>query len=178
MKVITSNFQGLLVLEPKLHYDERGYFMESYNHKVLQAAGVTTTFVQDNHSYSKKGVLRGLHFQRDDFAQAKLVRVVQGEILDVVVDLREGDTFCQAFALKLSNENKKQLFVPKGFAHGFVVLSDEAQVHYKCDNYFSPDHEVGIRYDDPDLSIDWMLPQKDLVLSEKDMRLPYLSEMV
>ena len=176
MKVTETNLSGCIIFEPTIFNDERGYFFESFNtRRFNEAVGKDVTFVQDNQSFSKKGVLRGLHFQKGDFAQAKLLRVIQGEVLDVAVDLSvDSTTFGKHFSIVLSAENKKQLFVPKGFAHGFVVLSEEAQFFYKCDNYFNKESEGGIAYNDPDINIDWKFSEEDLVLSEKDLVLPSL----
>lgn len=168
---------GLLLHEPRVHADDRGYFFESYNAREWAEAGVDLRFVQDNQSASRKGVLRGLHYQLEPFAQAKLVRVVSGEVLDVAVDLRAGSpTFGQHHAEVLSGDNKRQMLVPVGFAHGFVVLSDECVFFYKCSNVWSREHERGIRFDDPALGIDWRLPADRLELSLKDLGLPLFSE--
>lgn len=177
MKVSETGFNGLLVLEPKVIGDNRGYFMESYNQKTLLEAGIEIKFVQDNQSSSSRGVLRGLHFQNAPYAQTKLVRVLTGTILDVVVDLRKSEsTFGKSYSIELSGENKKQLLVPKGFAHGFVVLSDRAEVFYKCDEYYNAQAEGGIFYNDPSMGIDWLLEPKDLILSGRDKGHPFLSE--
>ncbi len=175
MKVISTEFKGLFILEPNVLGDSRGYFMESFSRRTLFEAGIDLNFVQDNQSSSKKGVLRGLHFQNAPYAQTKLVRVLSGSILDVVVDLRkEEPTFGKYFPLELSSENKKQLLVPKGFAHGFVVLSEQAEVFYKCDEYYHPQADGGILYSDPALDIDWVLDSKELILSDKDKIHPWL----
>lgn len=176
IKATETKLKGCFILEPQIFEDERGYFLESYNHKdFCEAIGQVVTFVQDNVSYSKKGVLRGLHFQKGEHAQAKLISVLQGRIQDVVVDLRkDSPTFGQYFSLELSCENKKQLFVPKGFAHGFLTLSESAKVFYKCDNYYKREAEGGIRYDDGALGIKWEMSFKDLMLLEKDKELPFL----
>jgi dTDP-4-dehydrorhamnose 3,5-epimerase len=164
---------GLIVFEPKVWGDERGYFFEAYNQKVFREAGIDCTFVQDNQARSTYGVLRGLHYQVGQYAQAKLVRVVEGEVLDVAVDLREdSQTYGQWYSIRLSAENKRQLFVPRGFAHGYVVLSPTAEFFYKCDNFYSKANEGGVVYNDPQLNIDWEINLKDAVLSEKDMVLP------
>ena len=148
--------EGLLIFEPRVFHDERGYFFESYNQRTWAEAGIQAEFVQDNQARSTRGVLRGLHFQTAEAAQAKLVRVTEGEVLDVVVDLRPGSaTHGQWFSVRLSAENKLQLFVPRGFAHGYVVLSETAEFFYKCDNFYSKAHEGGLRFDDPTLKIDW-----------------------
>ena len=176
MKVTETNLSGCIVFEPIIFNDERGYFFESYNTRLFnEAVGKEIKFIQDNQSFSKRGVLRGLHFQKGEFSQAKLVRVIQGEVLDVAVDIRQDSpTFGRHFSIVLSSENKKQLFIPRGFAHGFAVLSEEAQFFYKCDNYYNKTSEGGIAYNDPDLHIDWKLSKDELVLSEKDLELPFL----
>ena len=177
MKIIKTSIPGLLVLEPKVFEDSRGYFFESYNQNPLETAGIDCNFVQDNQSKSNFGVLRGLHFQHEPYAQAKLVRVIQGEVMDVAVDLRVGSpTYGVVHSEVLSSENKKQMYVPRGFAHGFVVLSASAEFFYKCDNNYSKEHDAGLRFDDPELNIDWRLPSNSLVLSEKDRNLPYLKD--
>lgn len=167
----------LLVFEPSVFADSRGYFFEAYSQRAFQQKGIDITFVQDNQSYSKHGVIRGLHYQLNPHAQAKLVRAVQGRILDVVVDIRQGSpTFGQTFSIELSAENKKQLFVPVGFAHGFCVLSEDATVMYKCDAFWNKEAEGGIRFDDPALNIDWGVPASELVLIQKDLELPTMAE--
>ncbi|MCI5081211.1 MAG: dTDP-4-dehydrorhamnose 3,5-epimerase [Saprospiraceae bacterium] len=172
-----TGIDNLLLFEPKVWGDERGYFFESYNEKVFAEAGITAQFVQDNQARSSRGVLRGLHYQTGAFAQAKLVRVLEGEVLDVVVDLRENSsTYGQQYSVVLSSSNKRQLFVPRGFAHGYVVLSETAEFFYKVDNWYSKESEGGIRYDDPQLNIDWNIDAAELVLSEKDKVLPFLGE--
>lgn len=175
MNLIATDFEGLYVLEPRVFHDERGYFFESFNHKTLLSKDLNFEFVQDNQSHSVYGVLRGLHFQNGEHAQTKLVRVLYGEILDVVVDLRENSkTYLQTFSKILSSENKFQLLVPRGFAHGFVVLSETADVLYKCDNYYNPSSEGGLRYDDPKLNIDWMVNNDQLIVNQKDLNYEYL----
>ncbi len=170
MKITKTAFSDLFVIEPTVIEDHRGYFMESYNHKKLREHGIDFKFVQDNHSLSKYGVIRGLHFQNPPHSQTKLIRAVFGNILDVVVDLRKSySTYGKHYAIELSSENKKQLLVPKGFAHGFAVLSEEAEILYKCDGYYHKQSEGGLRFDDDAFQIDWGLPKKDLVLSEKDL---------
>ncbi len=165
--------KDLVVLIPTVFEDERGYFMESYNANKLNDLGITIKFVQDNQSFSQKNTLRGLHYQNPDFAQTKLVRVLQGEIIDVAVDLRKNsETFGKHFAVKLTDENKKQLLIPQGFAHGFSVLSETAVVMYKCDQYYNKESEGGIRFDDPTLNIDWGIDLKDAIVSQKDLVLP------
>ena len=169
MNIIKTAIEGVVIIEPKVFGDERGYFFESFSQREFEEKVCKTTFVQDNESKSSYGVLRGLHFQKGEYAQAKLVRVVQGKVLDVAVDIRkDSPTFGQHVAVELSDENKRQFFVPRGFAHGFVVLSKEAIFQYKCDNFYAPEHEGGIAWNDPDLGIDWKIDIKDAVLSQKD----------
>ncbi len=173
MHFLDTGFPGLTVIEPKVFEDERGYFYESYNARLYRDAGIDCDFVQDNQSKSSYGVIRGLHYQLEPHAQAKLVRVIRGEVLDVVLDLRRGSPrFGETFAARLSADNKKQLFIPRGFAHGFSVLSDEAVFFYKCDGYYEKNSERGIRFDDTDLKIDWMIPGDRQIVSEKDQKLP------
>ncbi len=168
-----TGIDGLLLFEPRLYKDTRGYFFESFNKRLFEQAGIPADFVQDNQARSVYGVVRGLHYQLAPMAQAKLVRVLEGRVLDVVVDLREDSaTYGHTFSVELSAQNNLQLYVPRGFAHGYAVLSPTAVFFYKCDNYYSPPHEGGIRYDDPTLQIDWQLPQQDIVISEKDSKLP------
>lgn len=179
LEIVRTEFKDLLIVTPKVFQDDRGYFFESYNLKRFTDHGLATEFIQDNQSFSKKGTLRGLHFQYGKEAQAKLVRAVQGKILDVVVDLRkEQPTFGKYFSIELTNENNKQLFVPRGFAHGFVVLSETALVQYKCDNYYAPQSECGIHFADSDLRIDWQLPANEVMLSEKDKKNLSFQEVV
>lgn len=174
MPFLTTPIPGLLVFEPRIFPDERGYFFESYNQRTWEETGVTTCFVQDNQARSTRGVLRGLHYQVGEMAQAKLVRVLEGEVLDVVVDLREDSlTVGQWYGIRLSAENKRQLLVPRGFAHGYLVLSETAEFFYKCDNYYSKAHEGGIRYDDPGLKIDWEFDLGKVIVAEKDLILPH-----
>lgn len=177
MNIVLTEIEGCFILEPRVFNDGRGYFYESYNKNTFKAVtGLDVDFVQDNQSFSSKGVLRGLHYQIGEAAQAKLVRVIQGVVLDVAVDLRKGSaTFGKHVAVELSAENKKQLFVPRGFAHGFVVLSDEAEFAYKCDNFYSKEYERGIIYNDARLDIDWKFAESDLLVSEKDALLPALA---
>lgn len=176
MEFKPTKLEGCFVIEPKVFKDERGYFFESYNLNTFNDLnGDQVKFVQDNESYSTKGVLRGLHYQRGKYAQAKLVRVIKGKVLDVAVDVRKGSkTFGEYVAVELSEENKKQLFVPRGFAHGFIVLSETAIFSYKCDNFYNKESEGGIIYNDSQLNIDWKLPENEFILSEKDMVLPKL----
>jgi len=169
MNIVSTGFNGLFILEPKVLGDVRGYFMESFNRKTLLDNGIDVNFVQDNQSSSKRGVLRGLHFQNAPYAQTKLVRVLSGAILDVVVDLRENQpTFGKHFSVEISAENKKQLLVPKGFAHGFIVLTSQAEVFYKSDEYYQPQYEGGLLYNDPAIGIDWRISSEELILSERD----------
>lgn len=166
-----------MILEPQIFGDERGYFFESFSQKKFNELVGETVFVQDNESKSSYGVVRGLHYQLPPYTQAKLVRVVKGCVLDVAVDLRRGsETFGRHVAVSLSEENKKQFFVPRGFAHGFAVLSEDAIFQYKCDNYYAPGHEAGIQFDDPELGIDWRIPREKMVLSEKDNKHKTFSE--
>ncbi len=169
---------GCWIIEPKIIRDERGYFMESFNERTFaERTGQNVHFVQDNQSFSSKGVLRGLHYQTGDYAQAKLVRVLKGEVLDVAVDIRPGSgTFGQYDAVVLSGENQKQFFVPRGFAHGFLVLSETAVFFYKCDNFYNRESEGGIFYNDPTIGVDWQFPLDQLIISEKDKQLPKLAE--
>ena len=169
IKVTTCDIEGIKIIEPAVFGDARGYFMETYNYNDFKEAGIDQVFVQDNQSASVGGVLRGLHFQKN-YPQDKLVRVIRGEVFDVAVDLREGSkTFGRWFGAVLSAENKKQLFLPKNFAHGFYVLSEEAEFVYKCTDFYHPDDEGGLRWDDPDLNIDWHIPKGSVpTLSEKD----------
>lgn len=177
MKVVETGIDGLVLLEPKAFGDDRGYFMESYNRAVHEKAGLNNNWVQDNEAFSSKGVLRGLHYQTGEYAQAKLVRVTHGTVLDVVVDIRpESKTYGETYSVLLSEENKKQLLVPRGFAHGYVVLSETALFQYKCDNFYAPDHEGGIIYNDARLSIDWVIPMDQLTISEKDKLQPIFGE--
>lgn len=177
--VETCHIEGLKVITPTVFGDSRGYFMETYNYKDYKEAGISEVFVQDNQSASKKGVLRGLHFQKD-FPQDKLVRVVRGEVFDVAVDLREGSaTFGQWYGVLLSEENKKQFFIPKGFAHGFLVLSDFAEFAYKCTDFYHPNDEGGLLYNDPEIGVEWPIPEgMELIMSEKDTKWGGLSAYV
>ncbi|MFD2743017.1 MULTISPECIES: dTDP-4-dehydrorhamnose 3,5-epimerase [Sphingobacterium] len=179
MKATETKLKGCFILEPKKFGDSRGYFFESFNEQTFNEVTKTQTrFVQDNQSYSTKGVLRGLHAQAGEYAQAKLVRVLSGKVLDVAVDARKGSaTFGQHVAVELSAENNLQLFVPRGFLHGFVVLSDTATFFYKCDNFYHKDAEQGVRFDDDTLGIDWILPHGSLLVSDKDGVLPTFAEV-
>lgn len=174
MNFIPTKLEGCFVIEPKVILDERGYFMESFNEKTFQnGIGKNVHFVQDNQSFSSKGVLRGLHYQTGEHAQAKLVRVLQGEVLDVAVDIRPNSpTFGQYESVVLSGENQKQFFVPRGFAHGFLVLSETATFFYKCDNFYNKESEGGIIYNDKTVNIDWEFPLGNLIISEKDIIQP------
>lgn len=175
MQIHTTMIEGILILEPKIFSDERGFFVETYNAARYGAAGVPALFVQDNLSCSKKGVVRGLHFQSPPFAQAKLVQVTQGSVFDVAVDIRVGSpTFGKYVSVELSAENHRQFFIPAGFAHGFMALEDDTLFQYKCTNVYAPDHDGGIRYDDPDIGIVW--PSIPPLVSEKDLLHPYLSD--
>jgi dTDP-4-dehydrorhamnose 3,5-epimerase len=177
MPFTTTSIPGLLVFEPSVFKDSRGYFLESYNEEVFKKQGIDIRFVQDNQSFSIRGVIRGLHFQLAPYAQTKLVRVIQGKIIDVAVDLRKGSpTYAKAYCIELSAENKKQLFIPKGFAHGFSVLSETAELAYKCDAFYNKESDGGIFYNDLALNIDWQIPEGEAIVSEKDMQLPPLAE--
>lgn len=179
MEFITTPFQGLFLVQPRVFEDSRGFFFESYSERYFTEAGVPSDWVQDNQSSSAYGVIRGLHYQLNPFAQSKLVRVLDGAILDVVVDIRRGSpTFRQAYSVELSADNKKQILVPRGFAHGFSVLSERAVVLYKCDNYWNKSSEAGIIYNDPTLNIDWKIPAGKEIVSEKDLQLPSLQDSV
>lgn len=176
MKFISTKLEGCFIVEPTVIYDERGYFMESFNERTFQQGiGENVHFVQDNCSFSTKGVLRGLHYQTSEHSQAKLVSVLSGEVLDVAVDIRpNSNTYGQSVSVILSETNKKQFFIPRGFAHGFLVLSDTATFHYKCDNFYNKESEGGIIYNDSTLKIDWRLSVDNLIISEKDTHLPSL----
>lgn len=179
MPFFKTEISGLLIFEPKVFEDSRGYFFEAYNEQSFTNDGVNTRFVQDNQSSSSYGVIRGLHYQLPPHAQSKLVRVLSGAILDVAVDIRKGSpTFGKSFSIELSAANKKQLFIPRGFAHGFSVLSEHAEVFYKCDSFYNKAADAGIRFDDPELNIDWRVPQDKTVISEKDIALPAFSDAV
>ena len=176
MEVIKTNIEGVLIIEPKVFGDNRGYFFESFNAKEFgEKTGVDVTFVQDNESKSKYGVLRGMHFQLPQFTQNKLVRVVKGRVLDVVVDIRKGSpTYGKYEMCELTEDNHRQFFVPKGMAHGFCVLSNEAIFQYKCDDFYHPEAEGAIAWDDPDIAISWPMPSEDVILSDKDKHHPFL----
>lgn len=177
MNYIETEIQGVYVLEPRVFQDARGYFMETWNQADFDKHIGKVTFIQDNESKSSYGVLRGLHYQKGEFSQAKLVRVIKGRVLDVAVDIRKSSpTFGKYVLAELSEENKRQLFIPRGFAHGFLVLSDEAVFTYKVDNVYAPQAEAGIKWNDEDISIEWPIDPKDLILSEKDTRALSLKE--
>lgn len=177
MNVIKTDIEGVVVIEPRVFDDARGYFFESYSKRRFDEAVRPVEFVQDNESMSTRGVIRGLHFQRPPFSQSKLVRCVRGAVLDVVVDIRRGSpTYGRHVAVELTGENRRQLFVPRGFAHGFAVLSDEAVFQYKCDNYYHPESEGGISIADNSLGIDWRINPAEAILSDKDLRNPMLRD--
>lgn len=179
MKIRETNIEGLVIVEPTVYNDSRGYFFESYNKAVHDKAGINHTFIQDNQSKSSYGVIRGLHMQSEPYAQTKLVRVLEGAIYDVAVDLRLGSaSYGSWFGLEINETNKLQLLIPKGFAHGFSVLSKTATVFYKCDELYHPETELGIRYDDVDLAIDWKIPPDQVCVSEKDKILPSFSSFL
>ena len=179
MEFTPQKIADVVVVEPQVHGDQRGYFVETFRHDLFEAAiGHSVNFVQDNESKSSKGVLRGLHFQLAPHAQSKLVRVIDGRVLDVAVDIRRGSaSYGQHVSVELTAENKKQMFVPRGFAHGFVVLSDTATFAYKVDNYYSPESDRGLAFDDPQLNIDWQLPSDQLLLSAKDTQQPSFANL-
>ena len=179
MEIIKTSIEGLVIIQPRVFEDERGYFMESYKESFIKENFPDIHFIQDNESRSSYGVLRGLHFQKPPFEQTKLVRVIDGEVLDVAVDLRENSpTYGKWESVLLSGENKKQFFIPKGFAHGFVVVSKEAIFSYKVDNIYAPEYDSGIYFDDKDLAIDWIIPKSDLIISQKDLNLQFLLHQV
>lgn len=179
MNVIKTDIDGLVVIEPRVFGDSRGYFFESFSERDFKREVADVDFVQDNESKSSYGVVRGLHFQKPPYAQAKLVRVVKGKVLDVAVDLRkESPTFGRYVAMELSEENHRQMFIPRGFAHGFSVLSEEVIFQYKCDNYYAPQSEGAVAWDDPDLDIDWKIPAGKVLLSEKDKKHPRLKDIL
>ncbi|GAB3427562.1 dTDP-4-dehydrorhamnose 3,5-epimerase [Niabella aquatica] len=176
MPFTSTGIEGLLIFEPRVFEDSRGYFFEAYNKSVFEAEGLTYGFVQDNQSFSQYGTIRGLHYQQAPYAQCKLVRVLQGKILDIAVDIRKASpTYGKVFSIELTSENKKQLLIPAGFAHGFSVLSETAMVMYKCDALYNKESEGGIIYNDPDLAIDWQLPDEAAIVSDKDLLLPTLA---
>ena len=178
MEIIKTNIEGVIIIEPRIFKDDRGYFFESFSQREFEEKVCKTTFVQDNESKSSYGVLRGLHFQKPPFAQSKLVRVIKGAVLDVAVDIRKGSpTFGQYVSVELTGDNHRQFFIPRGFAHGFSVLSEEVIFQYKCDNFYSPQSEGAIAWNDPDLNIDWRIPIEEVVLSEKDSKHPKLKDL-
>lgn len=176
MNIIKTEIEDVLIIELKVFGDNRGWFTETYSKEKFKEIGIDIEFVQDNHSFSaEKGVLRGLHFQLFPMAQTKLVRCTRGQIMDVAVDIRKGSpTYKKWVVVKLAEDNKKQLLIPKGFAHGFVALTDNVEVHYKVDEYYSPENDRGIRYDDPEINVDWGV--EDPILSEKDLKAPLFAE--
>ena len=175
--MIKTDIEGVVILQPRIFGDERGYFFESFSQREFETQACRTGFVQDNESKSCYGVVRGLHFQKPPCAQSKLVRVVKGRVLDVAVDIRKGSpTFGKHVSVELSEENKRQFFIPRGFAHGFAVVSEEAVFQYKCDNFYAPESEGSLAWDDPDLDIDWKVPAQRVILSEKDRHHPCLKE--
>lgn len=177
MEIQETGLQGCVIIKPRIFEDDRGYFFESFNSKVFEElTGNKTVFVQDNQSFSSYGVIRALHAQSGEHAQAKLVRVLQGEVLDVAVDIRkDSPTYGKHVAVKLSAENKLQLFVPRGFLHGFAVLSETAEFFYKCDNFYNKESEVGVLYKDTSLNIDWLIPENERIVADRDLQLPELS---
>lgn len=179
MNVIKTPIDGLLIIEPRVFHDARGYFVETYNEQRYREAGVDATFVQDNQSCSTYGVVRGLHFQKPPYTQAKLVSCTKGRVLDVAVDLRkESPTYGKWYAVELSEENHRQFYIPRGFAHGFSVLSEQAVFTYKCDNLYHPEAEGGLLLSDPDVAIDWLVPEDKRVISEKDTKHPLFKDLV
>ena len=178
MKITKTPFEGLALLEPNAFKDERGFFMEVYTEQTMAKLGINTRFVQDNQSFSKKNVIRGLHYQNPPYAQVKLVRVLSGKILDVVVDIRSAQpTFRKAYAVELSADDRRQLYIPAGFAHGFLVLSESAEVLYKTDNYYHPESEGGVLYNDPEWEINWGIAANDAIVSAKDLVLPLAKDL-
>ncbi len=176
MPFIKTEFSGLLIFEPRVWKDDRGYFFESYNQKVFNEEGIEINFVQDNQASSVYGVIRGLHYQLNPYAQTKLIRVLSGSILDVAVDIRKNSpTYGKTYTIELSAENKKQLLIPKGFAHGYSVISETAEVFYKCDQFYYKESEGGIAYNDPGLNIDWKIRNNEAIISEKDTKYPGLN---
>lgn len=179
INIIQTAIPGVVIIEPKVFGDARGYFFESWSQRDFDAAVAPVVFVQDNESLSSYGVLRGLHFQKGEFAQSKLLRVVRGRVLDVAVDIRKGSpTYGKHVSVELSEDNHRQLFIPKGFAHGFVVLSEKAVCQYKCDCFYHKESEAGIAWNDPALGIDWRIPAEDIILSEKDSHNPLLKDIL
>ncbi|WP_455585853.1 dTDP-4-dehydrorhamnose 3,5-epimerase [Bacteroides sp.] len=179
MEIIKTGIEGAIIIEPRIFKDERGYFYESFSQKDFEEKVCKTVFVQDNQSKSSYGVVRGLHFQKTPYCQSKLVRCIKGCVLDVAVDIRKGSpTYGQYVGVELSEDNHRQFFIPRGFAHGFAVLSEDAVFQYKCDNYYAPLFEGAIRWDDPELNIDWQIPSDKVILSSKDANHPYLKEFI
>lgn len=179
MNVIKTPIEGLLIIEPRVFHDARGYFVETYNEQRYREAGVDAMFVQDNQSCSTYGVVRGLHFQKPPYTQAKLVSCTKGRVLDVAVDLRkESPTYGKWFSVELSEENHRQFYIPRGFAHGFSVLSEQAVFTYKCDNLYHPETEGGLLLSDPDVAIDWQVPEDKRVISEKDTKHPLFKDLI
>ena len=177
MNFIKTNLDGVVIIEPKVFGDDRGYFMETFREELFEKNVIKTTFIQDNESKSKKGVLRGIHYQLPPFAQSKLVRVIKGSVIDVAVDIRKGSpTFGKYVAVELSEENKKQLFIPRGFGHAFLVTSEEAIFVYKVDNYYSPECDRNIKFDDAEIGIDWNFPKDEILISDKDKKAPLLKD--
>ncbi len=177
MPFTLTDIPDLLIFQPAIYEDERGHFFESYNEDVFRRQGIDIRFVQDNQSFSRQGVIRGLHYQLEPHSQAKLIRVIQGTVLDIAVDIRHGSpTYGQYVGVELSADNKLQLFIPAGFAHGFSVLSDTAQLAYKCNTLYHKESEGGIRYDDPELHIDWQIPADKAIVSAKDLALPTMAQ--
>jgi len=177
MKFIKTKIPDVVIIEPKVFGDDRGYFMETFRQDLFEKNVRKINFVQDNESKSKRGVLRGLHYQLPPFAQSKLVRVIKGSVIDVAVDIRKGSpTFGKYVAVELSEENKRQLFIPRGFAHGFLVTSDEAIFTYKVDNYYAPKYDRSIRFNDPDIDINWNFPKEEILVSDKDKNAPFLKD--
>ena len=178
MTITDTGFEGLKLIIPRIFRDQRGYFFESFRQEYLASMDLHHVFVQDNQSRSTFGVIRGLHFQKDEHAQTKLIRVLDGSIFDVAVDLRKNSsTYGKWYGVEISDTNLHQLLIPKGFAHGLSVLTEHATVYYKCDTYYNAESEAGIRFDDPDLQIDWKLDLKSAVISDKDRKLPYLRDL-
>lgn len=174
----TTKLSGVLIFEPKVYHDDRGYFFESYNKHTWLEANIKSEFVQDNQSYSKYGTLRGLHYQTGKHAQAKLIRVISGRVLDIAVDIRQNSpTFGQYVSIELSDKNQKQLYIPRGLAHGFIVLSDTALFSYKCDNFYCKDAEAGIHYADPTLNIDWQVARENIQVNQRDQAFPILEQL-
>lgn len=180
MEIEKTLIKDCFLIKPRVFEDDRGYFFESFNDKLFKSkTGLTSDFVQDNESYSKYGVIRGLHAQSGNFAQAKLVRVIEGEVLDVVVDFRpDSDTYLQHLTFLLTEENKHQVYVPKGCLHGFSVLSKNARFFYKCDNFYNKESEIGFRYDDPQFNIDWKIQVNDRIISPKDLNIPFFNKKI